>query len=325
VRAPTSSSRGSIAFRCDGDEQTGAGHVARCVSLAAAFARLDWEVCLVGAYNGLAAWLVARTGMHVLAPSPEAPCGIAVDACDVAVVDSYLIDPAEICQLAATLPVVTLAEANRCCALGILLDYHLDRTRQSSTRLLAGPSFAPLDPAFAGAGCTGDEVRRVLVTLGGSLAARELLAQVVPMVRSVFSSAEVIVAHHAHGAIEPDVIALPGPSDLVDAVSDVDLVVTAAGLTAYEMACAGVPQVAIAIVANQRRAARGLQNSGLAPCLDLTRGDSLTDLPRVLDPLRNAGLRRRLGKRGRATFDGQGARRAATTLTELFGEARRCA
>lgn len=308
-----------VAFRCDGDEQIGAGHVARCVPLAAAFAQLRWKVRFVGAFAGFASWLVARAGVQAQVPDRQAPCGIDVAECDAAVVDSYVIAAAAICDLARTVPVVTLAEANRCPTAGIVLDYHLDRTEPAGARLLAGPAYAPLDPAFAGAGRAGDDVRRVLVTVGGSAPARELLAQVVPIVRTVFADAAIVVAHEAD-TLGPGVVTLPCPTALVDAVSDIDLVVTAAGLTAYEMACAGIPQTAIAIVPNQRRVARGLQANGLAPCLDLTSGDSLADLRGVLERLREPGLRRRLAERGKRTFDGQGARRSAAGLARLFAE-----
>jgi hypothetical protein len=161
------------------------------------------------------------------------------------------------------------------------------------------------------------------VTMGGSLPGRELLARVVPIVSTAFPDAEVLVAGAAPaetpGGSSARVISLRSPSALVDVVADIDLAVTAAGFTAYEMACAGIPQVAIAIVANQRRVVRGLQRSGLAACLDLTGGDSLADLPRVLEELGDDRLRRRLARRGRSAFDGNGARRAAAALTQLFG------
>jgi UDP-2,4-diacetamido-2,4,6-trideoxy-beta-L-altropyranose hydrolase len=317
--------RGRIAFRCDGDEQIGAGHVARCVPLALAFAQLGWNVGFVGRYEGLAAWLLRRAEIDVRRPTRAAACGIAARSCDAAVIDSYRIAPGAICKLAGRLPLATLAEANRCPAYGILLDYHLDRTASPNARLLAGPSFAPLDPAFAGAGRAGGRVRRVLVMLGGSSRARQLLGEIVPIVGAAFADAAIMVAGGApptsRSVNSRRVIALPLPSALVDVVSDVDLAVTAAGITAYEMACAGVPQVALAIVENQRRVISGLRASGLAPCLDLTGEDSLADLPRALEELGDVGLRRKLADRGRRVFDGHGAQRAAVALTERFDAA----
>jgi UDP-2,4-diacetamido-2,4,6-trideoxy-beta-L-altropyranose hydrolase len=314
--APTS---GRLVFRCDGDELLGAGHVARCIPLAAAFAQLGWDVSFVGEHRGLAAWLRERAGMPVRAPEPDAPCGIARADCDAAVVDSYSIAPAAICELARALPVATLAEASRCPTLGVLIDYHLDRAPAEEEQLLAGPSFAPLDPAFAGAGRAGPELRRVLVTLGGSQLARELLVQVLPGVCAAFEQAEVLVAGEIPRAQDrdgaPRLVSLPSPSALVDVVGEIDLAITAAGLSAYELACAGIPQLAIGIVENQRRVVAGLRQHALAPCIDLTAGESLAQLPDALRGLLDEQLRERLAERGRRTFDGDGARRAAQALS----------
>lgn len=317
-----------IVFRCDGDHRIGAGHVARCIPLAKAFAQVGWKVSFVGAYEGLAEWLLARSGIVVRAPDLEAPCGVTAEDCEAAVLDSYAIAPFSICELAHTLPVVTLAEANNCPSCGVLLDYHLDRSESSSARLLAGPSYAPLDPDFAGAGRAADEIRSVLVTMGGSLLARGLLTRIAQMASSVFPDANIVIpGDNESETIEMDiarVVRPPAPSSSIDIVPDVDLAITAAGWTAYELACAGVPQVAIAIVANQHRVVEGLSNGRMALCLDLTSGDSLTDLPGALEQLADPELRLQLIARGRKAFDGQGARRAASALTERLRAMRAC-
>lgn len=313
---------GRIAFRCDGGANIGAGHVARCLPLAAAFAALGWKVSFVGHYDGLAAWLLTRAGVDVREPEADCPCGIAVAAWDAVVLDSYQVPPAAICDLARALPLVTLAEANRCPSAGILLDYHLYRTEPPGERLLAGPSYAPIDPAFAGAGRAGSEVRTVLVTFGGSLAGGNLLAEVAPIVEAAFPAAEVLVAGgqlaQSDKARASRIRSLTSLSALVDTVHEIDLTVTGAGFTSYEMACAAIPQVAIAFVENQRRVVRGLRASGLAPCLDLLGDDSLAELPAMLERLRDPGERSRLAKRGAIAFDGAGARRAAEALAARF-------
>jgi UDP-2,4-diacetamido-2,4,6-trideoxy-beta-L-altropyranose hydrolase len=314
---------GRVIFHCDGNDHVGAGHVARCVPLATAFEQLGWRVRFVGEYGGLASWLLQRAGIAVDPPDPDGPCGIAVAECDAAVVDSYLLAPESICQLAAEVPVVTLGEANRCPTRGIVIDYHLDRADATEDDLLAGPQFAPIDPAFAGAGRAGAEVRRMLVTLGGSLPARRLLAQLIPSASAVFPQAEIVIAGEAPQlpalATPPRLVTLPWPTALVDVVGSIDLAVTAAGLTAYELACAGIPEVAIAIVPNQRRVVDGLRTRSLAPCLDLTRGDSPAELAEILERLRDPAIRRQLAERGSGAFDGRGALRAASALAERFG------
>ncbi len=311
-----------VVFRCDGNDQIGAGHVARCLPLAQAFAQLGWTVSFVGAYEGLARWLLAQAAIDTRLPHPEASCGIAEGWCEAAVLDSYLIAPASVCALAHRLPVVTVAESNRCPTHGVLLDYHLDRTEPSSARLLAGASFAPLDPAFAGAGRASREIDRVLVTMGGSIRAHKLLDPITQTVGLVFANADIIVAGGLKSEtiqrIGPRLIQLPSPSALVDVVGDVDVAVTAAGWTAYELACAGIPLVAIAIVDNQQRVVKGFDKRGLAPCIDLSAGDSLAELPTALKRLEDPGLRLRLAERGMRALDGQGAKRAAIALTERY-------
>jgi spore coat polysaccharide biosynthesis predicted glycosyltransferase SpsG len=311
-----------IAFRCDGNERIGAGHVARCIPLALAFAGLGWKVSFVGAYEGLAGWLLARAKIDACPTDPDSSCGVLAARYDAAIVDSYAIAPESICTLARRLPLATIAEANRCPSRGVLLDYHLDRFEPASGRLLAGPSYAPLDPALAGIGRAGEEIGKILVTVGGSRAARELLAPIASMSSLVFPDADILCAGGAESETNElngdRVVYLPSPGSLVDVLPEIDLAITTAGLTAYELACAGVPQLAIAIAANQRRVVRGLDKSDLALCLDLTSGDSPAQIPAALERLRDAGLRGRLAERGREMFDGQGSRRAAIALTERY-------
>jgi spore coat polysaccharide biosynthesis predicted glycosyltransferase SpsG len=323
----------------------GAGHVARCLPLAAALAGLGWEVSFLGDHAGLAGWLLQRAGARVSATDPDAPCGIATDRFDAAVVDSYTLSQESICALAAALPLLTIAESNRCPGRGLLLDYHLDREDRASARLLSGPAFAPLDPALAGAGRSRGRIGAVLVTLGASSEARVLLPEVVALVGRALPHAKVLVAGHERMQLTPervrageDVIPaddfhsqsetkplgpaatvwLPSPVRLVDLVAEVDVAVTGAGVTAYELACAGVPSVAIAIAANQSRVVEGMRKRNLFPCIDFARGESLAALPTALTALSDPESRMALARRCMSVLDGRGAHRSAVALTELF-------
>lgn len=314
-------------FRCDGGERIGAGHVARCLALARAFSRWGWQTSFAGAYDGLAEWLLERSGVMTAAPDPLAPCGVDPGGCELAIVDSYTIATAAICELAAAMPVLTLAEAVRCPHLGILLDYHLDRAPQHGPRLLAGPAYAPLDRAFAAAGRPGSEVRTLLISVGGSRATAGPLEQIAGAAAAAFPDAQILLAApggpaereiETHHASNSRMCQLPRPSSLLAVVAQIDLAITAAGLTSYELACAGVPQLAIAVAANQRRVIDGLRRHHLAMCLDLTDGERLGDLPAALRRMRDPALRRDLSERGMRVFDGRGAERVASALSEML-------
>ena len=270
-----------------------------------------------GSYDGLAAWLLERAGVDVDRPAAGAPAGVDPQLADAVVVDSYTIEEAELCRLAETLPLATLAEARRCEGAGILLDYHLDRDGEPATsRLLPGPAYAPVDPRFAGAASPRDPVERILVTVGGSARGQAVVDDLVRGARSVFPDAAVVVP--GGPPVPEGASPLPGPVALVDEVGAIDVAVTAAGFTSYELACAGVPQVAVAIADNQSRVVDGLRRAGVAPCVDLARGEPRTALLEALEELRDPDARRRYAARGMRAFDGRGADRAAEALTSRF-------
>lgn len=309
--------RPRLAVRCDGGGGIGAGHVARCLPLADSFARRGWSVGFVGRFEGLAAWLIERAGRDTALPADGVACGLEPAQWTAAIVDSYVLSTDELCELAGQLPIATVGEAARCADAGILIDYHLDLVgRPSEPRLLAGPSYAPLDPAFAGAGRAGEDVETVLVTVGGSERALTHVDALQDLVKRAFPDAEQLVPRGNSVPRPP-----PGagePARLVDLVHNVDLAITAAGLTAYELACAGVPQVAVAIVANQRRVADGLRQSGLADCIDLFAGEPLDAAGPALERLRDRGRRQAQAELGRRIFDGHGADRAAQGLLDRW-------
>ena len=308
----------SIAFRCDGDETIGAGHVARCVPLAEAFGARGWMPRFIGRYTGLADWMLCDRGLDAAPPLDDAPAGVPLsDGWGAGLVDSYDAAEDELCKLARALPLVTLAEARRCPSEGVLLDYHLDRHGEDvGARLLPGPAYAPLDPALVRARRRRSEVQRVLVAVGGSAAARAFVEAVVHALRQVFPGAEILVASGVHVAgTEP----LPFPGSLVEAMGDCDLAVSTAGLTAYELACAGIPALVFAVAENQRRVIRAVEAAGIAVAVDLS-PDPLEEVRAGLARLRDPELRGELAGAGTALFDGAGAPRSAATLERIWAD-----
>jgi len=312
-----------VAMRCDGDERIGAGHVARCIPLAGAFAELGWNVAFVGCFKGVAEQLLRHAAVaDTRRPDPSCPCGVRAREFDAAVVDSYAIEPSAMCALAGTLPIATLAEANRCPTRGVLLDYHLDRFEPSSARLLAGPRFAPLPPAIAGVGRAAEEIGNVLVTMGGSLQADPLIERIAPIVGSAFPDARILISAGAvsetFAPTDPRFVRLPFASPLHDVLGILDAAITAAGWTSYELACAGVPQLAIATAPNQRRVINGMNMRDCAICLELTGADAPPDLRTALRELADPARRIQLAARGMRVLDGRGASRAARALGERW-------
>jgi UDP-2,4-diacetamido-2,4,6-trideoxy-beta-L-altropyranose hydrolase len=304
VTQPAASAPGPVAFRCDGDDAVGAGHVARCLPLAAALAQRGWSPAFCGSYGGLADWLLERSGL------PVRPADALADGAWVAaLVDSYTFPVADICALAERLPLATIGEANRCPGAGVHIDPHLDRAGEPATaRLLPGPGYALVDPGFAAARRDrSGPVDTVLVTVGGGITGRPLAEAAVRAARDTFGDRVRILT--AGGVDLPGTEPLPFPGTLLDVVADVDVAVSAAGNTVYELAAAGVPAVVVPIVDNQRRVADGARSAGFALVPDAPDG-----LDAAVGRLADPGVRAALQKAGPRTVDGRGAARVAAAL-----------
>lgn len=247
----------TLAIRCDGDGAVGAGHVARCLPLARAFAERGWDVRFSGSYSGLPARMIEGFDRGGL------------DCADAVVVDSYER------QALPDVPLATLAEAVRYEG-AVWIDYHLDRLGDEPTATeLPGPRFAPVDPRFAGAGRARDPIERILVTVGASAAAQAVLPQLVERAAEL---GEPVVAD--------------GTTPLLEMVGEVDAAICGGGMTAYELASAGLPLVLVQLAGNQRRVVDGMLRAGVA-------GTELRSGPNL---------------RGMELFDGRGAARAAEAL-----------
>jgi spore coat polysaccharide biosynthesis predicted glycosyltransferase SpsG len=324
VTAARAVAPGRLAVRCDGDDVVGAGHVARCLPLAAAFAERGWEPVFVGAYAGLAAWLLGRSSLPSAEPSPGR-CGLGDDEWAAAVVDSYTIAPDDLCAAAALRPIATIGEARRCPTAGVVVDYHVDAPAPGlaglpSVRVIAGPEYAPLDPNLIAARRPRPEVERVLVTVGGTEGARHVLRTVSELVARRFPDATLLVPPGAEGV--PRAEALRGPVALVDVLADIDVAVSAAGVTAYELACAGVPAMVMALVENQRRVARACDAAGIAVGIDGLASDAEAAVQRGLERLADPDVRASLSTAGPLMFDGLGACRAAQEIERRWAAAR---
>jgi spore coat polysaccharide biosynthesis predicted glycosyltransferase SpsG len=282
----------TVSFRCDGDDaRIGAGHVARCLRIALALRARGAEVRFDGRYDGIAASLLERAGVE------RGPGGDAI------VVDSYEIPPAEIEALGRQLPVAAIWDAGPAPAVRAVLSFQPDAAElvpvPPGTAAFQGPQYAPVDPALTGARRERG-LERALVTLGASERGRRL----VPAASRALAAAGVV---HVQDA--------PVPGGLLEAIRAADVAVSAAGVTAYELACAGVPAVLIAIADNHMPLIRAFERLGAAVAVDGRGGRIDANAVRVLgDPQRRAAM----AAAGPRVVDGRGADRAADALASVL-------
>jgi len=288
-----------VAFRCDGDDRIGAGHVSRCLQLARAFEAAGTGTVFVGRFAGTAARLLDSAGVTPVSPWPG-PGGITPEA-DAAVLDSYEIPFPDIEALSAEVPTAALVDGAGAPRATAVLSYHPGTSRRlrapEETRTVQGPDYAPVDPAFVtvrrSRGFT-----RALVTFGGRPADAPLLAAVT-------------AALERAGPFEFD--AGPGSAGFRERVRQADFAVSGAGVTPYELACAGVPAILVALAENQQVVAADFAAAGLA----VSAGDGQL-LDEGLALLSHEAERARIAAQGPTTVDGYGSYRARDALEAAF-------
>jgi UDP-2,4-diacetamido-2,4,6-trideoxy-beta-L-altropyranose hydrolase len=96
-----------------------------------------------------------------------------------------------------------------------------------------------------------------------------------------------------------------------------DIAVTGAGSTCWELACMGLPALALVIAENQRAIAEELSAAGVIFNLGSHQEVSAERIASIIDGLLYSSFRRlRMSQRGRALVDGQGAERVAAVLSQ---------
>jgi spore coat polysaccharide biosynthesis predicted glycosyltransferase SpsG len=317
-----------ILLRADASPQGGVGHVMRLVALGEELVRRGHPVQLRASLGKLD-WVrrqAERAGVP-LAAAQHAELGETSGA-DVLVVDSYEIAASDISAAAHHVPVLAVIDGD---ARGIEATAYLDHNLGAdelpwepgvAARLLAGSRYALIRRAVREArDARADRVAgprpQVLVVLGGTDAAGGI-ARVVASVALAVPDAEVTAVTATPGmlAAYPGVREVPPGDGLPALLAATDLVVTAAGASAWEVCTIGVPAVFAAVVPNQLPSTERIARHGLGPVVDATSDPGAFDevgthVAKLLgDPTAGSAAARRMT----ALFDGAGTERVARWL-----------
>jgi UDP-2,4-diacetamido-2,4,6-trideoxy-beta-L-altropyranose hydrolase len=343
-----------LVIRADGSAGIGSGHLRRCLALAKALRQCGAEVTLVTrALDAVAQEVLAQAGLPVLwLPGP--PVGDDEDARQtwdlsaasrpaVVLVDHYGLGAAWHASIrrASGARVVAIDDlADRPMAVDLLVDHNLradaaadyGRVLRSPAKILSGPGYALLDPAYADAPrhVPGDTVESIGIFMGGTDPAGAAVAALVACRERVgFAGTVEVVSspvgpHHEElvriAARWPGTAVLTGLPGLADFFRRHGLQLGAGGGAVWERCCIGPPTIACDIAPNQLSTLPAAEAAG---ALVWVRGgpglaDGLAQALRAL--LQDPARRHRLSAAAARLVDGQGSARVAAVIAALAGE-----
>jgi len=329
--------------RADATPADGAGHVARTLSVLAAWRALGGAALLMS--RDLARFWGERAsagGVEVVAAGPDAdlPDAVAREfGADAVLLDGYRFTDALVERCADRVVTARIddfvARPPRC---DVFVDPNLVEVPRThvprGTRVLGGPAHALLRPEFREPPArTADAVGRVLVSFGSSDPAR----LTVPVARALAGErgggpgVDVVAGPAMDASDRAALLALaaatPGGAlrvledvrDMPAALAAVEVGLIAGGTTVFELLACGVVPVCVQVVENQRRSSGGVAERELG--LDLGWHADLDAASIARATLELAGDAERvagLSARGRAAVDGRGAERVARAVAEAL-------
>ena len=321
-----------VAIRCDATPSGGIGHLVRALSVADAARAAGHTVVVAGSIEApLARHLLEESGLEVTAAPEDLGILAAEQGASVVHVDDYTIGADARDQVrtgGALLSSMEDGTFGRRPA-DVVVDStiraeRVGRPEDGSGEVLLGIAYAPMRAEVRAAREKRVEAdhdvsrgARVLIVMGGTDAtgAAGTLAAVCAAAEGV-AHVSVIAPEHGWDAVRAEAgedveLLAPSPAFL-ERASAADLVVSAAGTTAWELACIGVPSLLVAVVENQRagyeaalaeRIARGL---GTLEQVRADRPAATAEVERAIADLR---AMRSWTPVGREKVDGHGAER----------------
>lgn len=286
--------------------------------------------------TGSTSWL----GVDPLQDARETAGWLAATRPDWLIVDHYALDARweEAVRERALRLMVIDDLADRPHAADLLVNQNVGRSEAdyagwlpATCRVLAGPRFALLRPRFAELRARSLQrrkqpvLRHLVVSMGGvdagdatSAALKALMHCTLPTDARV----TVVLGQHAPHAsnVRTQAAQMPRPTeirvdvdDMAGLLADCDLAIGAAGTTALERCCLGLPSLTAVLADNQQSGAAALEASGAIARIDVSRLHQ--DIPAQLHALADPAAYRRMSAAASELVDGEGTHRVAEAMS----------
>ncbi|SHX07791.1 Spore coat polysaccharide biosynthesis protein, predicted glycosyltransferase [Mycobacteroides abscessus subsp. abscessus] len=331
-----------VLFRCDATDGGGIGHLVRVVSVAGAAVNAGHSVCVAGDIQSPLARQLVEEAQLTVVPAPRDLGALAAEhGASIVHVDDYTVGNEALEQVRAAGALLSSMEDG---SYGrrdadLVVDSTIgaeltDRERVVGGRQLRGITYAPMRRQVLAAResrqkhFTASDVPRVLIVMGGT-DATAAAATMAGLCASLPQQLELtVIAPKRHWRAVTEIagssleLLEPTPAFL-DIAATMDVVISAAGTSAWELACIGVPTWLVAVVDNQK--------AGYAAAIEAEIASGLGTLEEIRTNLDQAAARLAefiaaldagevSTRQATAKVDGRGADRIVQAWSDAFDE-----
>ena len=304
----------------EGGKSYGYGHVARCSSIYQAFKHHEISPCFIVNGDESIKSIISDIDVEIkdwLNESFKA---------DIIVIDSYLADLDYYTKLSQDNSLAVYIDDNNRLEYptGIVVNGTLDVSNMNyperdNITYLVGHEFIPLRSDFWNLTKLkiNEDIENILITMGGN-DLRNLTPKLLKLLNDHYPeiNKKIIIADSFKNVEEieslvnstVELIYSPDSSEMIDAMSSVDLAISASGQTLYELACIGVPTIAIGIIDNQGNNIKNWINQGFIEYVGYWNdGNLLEDVLEKIEYLSDKNIRYDKRLLGIQAVDGKGS------------------
>ena len=340
-----------VIIRADGNENIGAGHIMRCISIADAIRNIGGDVVFVLAGDSFETMLREKGFdvfvLHTDYSNMESECDSMLSLikqyhADKCIVDSYYVTDSYFRTLRSATRIVYVDDLmDHAHPVDVLVNYNIyaepavyaelyQKSGTDKPLFLLGCDYAPLRNEFAGVDAGRNMDRNSVFVSSGGTDFEHIELRLLERILQETNRFESVQFHFVVGALNPDWMKLQSMSEgasnirlyrnaanMKDLMEQCGLAVSAAGSTMYELCRCGLPVVTYVVADNQIQSAKAFERNGNA----VYAGDSrkCPDLPDILLQtverlIGDKNVCDSMSRMSGALLDGKGAARIALAI-----------
>ena len=324
----------NVIILTEGGKDIGFGHVARCSSIYQAFEQFNIVPRFIINGDDSVKSILPDFNVDIIKWVEDLSV---ISKADIVIVDSYLANVDIFEEISNKVHLVAFVDDNNrldypkgIIVNGTLDASNMDYQKRDDIRYLIGNEFIPLRKDFWDIPKLkiNDSIEDILITMGGN-DLRNLTPKILELLNDYFPNVtkKIIVADSFKNTSEIEIlknkhvelIYSPDSSEIIDVMSSVDLAISASGQTLYELACIGVPTIAIGIIENQKNNIKNWKKQGFIEYAGCWNDEKLLEtILNKIEYLQDKNIRYDKRLLGIQAVDGKGSLKIAKSILNEF-------